>query len=135
MRVVYDGTHGDLTNFGINVRDHVRNPTAVDVKAWLAELARKPGPRFGIAYNVADAHRQVPTVASDLGPAGMSARRDSSRNQQEYVGGETCRYWCGKTETEKTTVITMNMKVVQHTIITTTRKTTRLKVYGNTQCT
>ena len=67
VRVVYDGTHGVLTNFGIRVRDHVRNPTAVDVKAWLAELARNPGPRFGIAYDVADAHRQVPTVETDWG--------------------------------------------------------------------
>ena len=43
VRVIFDATHGVLTNFEIRVRDHVRCPTAADIKAWLAEQASEGG--------------------------------------------------------------------------------------------
>ena len=56
VRVIFDATHGVLLNFVIRVRDHVRCPTCVDIRAVLKEMAREGGTHFGIAYDVAYAH-------------------------------------------------------------------------------
>ena len=47
-RVVFDATHGVLPNYVIKVRDHVRCPTAADIKAWLAEQASEGGLHCGL---------------------------------------------------------------------------------------
>ena len=47
-RVIFDATHGVLTNYEIRVTDHLRCPTAADIKAWLAEQASQGGPHFGL---------------------------------------------------------------------------------------
>ena len=89
VRVVYDGTHGVLTNFGIRVRDHVRNPTAVDVKAWLAEQAQAPSTRFSVAYDVADAHRQVPMLEEDWGLLACQVEGTAAETNRRMVEDDT----------------------------------------------
>ena len=60
VRVIFDASHGLLTNHTIKVRDKVRNPVSVDVKAVMAEMARRRRTCFAIAYDVRFAHWQVP---------------------------------------------------------------------------
>ena len=67
VRVIFDATHGVLTDFAILVRDHVRCPTAVDIKAWLWEQAREGGSRVALVYDIAQAHRQILVLSSVWG--------------------------------------------------------------------
>ena len=83
VRVIFDATHGVLTNFEIRVRDHVRCPTAADLKAWLAEQAREGGPHFGLVYDISFAHRQIPVLESDWGRLAcqlVGTAADTARN-------------------------------------------------------
>ena len=53
VRFIFDAMHGVLTNYAIRLRDHVRCPTAADIKAWLCEKAREGGSHFALVYDVA----------------------------------------------------------------------------------
>ena len=87
VRVIYDGSHGVLTNYGIRVRDLVRNPTASDLKAWLGEQAREGGPHFCLVYDVSDAHRQVPVDERDWGLQACQLSGTAAETARLYMEG------------------------------------------------
>ena len=62
--------HGVLANHAIKVRDQVRNPISVDVKAVMTEMARRRRTCLSIAYDVRFAHRQVSVEESEWGRLG-----------------------------------------------------------------
>ena len=64
VRVIHDGTHGVGVNPAIVVRDQLRTPTAGDLQTVLQVL---PGARFGLAGDVARAHRLVRVAEEDWG--------------------------------------------------------------------
>ena len=64
VRVVHDGSYSVDVNRRIRVRDRMRCPLVDDAEAVLrqvkVECAENPGIRFGMAYDVAHAHRLIP---------------------------------------------------------------------------
>ena len=70
VRVIFDATHGVLTNYLVRVRDLVRNPTAADLRAVMGEIAEEKVPHFRLVYDVSHAHRRVPVEVKEWGRLG-----------------------------------------------------------------
>ena len=59
VRVLHDGTHGVDTNKYILVLDGGVSPAAPDLKATMRKQAARRTPHFGLAADVASAHKTV----------------------------------------------------------------------------
>ena len=70
VRVIYDATHGVLTNFLVKVRDLVRNPTAADIRAVMGEISAERTSHFTLVYDVSHAHRRIPVEEAEWGRLG-----------------------------------------------------------------
>ena len=65
VRVIYDGTNGVFLNYGINIRDPIKFPTAPDIKALLAELYLEKSSVVSLLFDVSKAHRRVPVLEEE----------------------------------------------------------------------
>ena len=63
FRLIHDGTHQVLVNSRIRPRDHVPNPTVMDLAAEMAELEAT----VGLVWDFKSAHRLVPIRRFDWG--------------------------------------------------------------------
>ena len=79
VRVIYDATRGVLTHFLVRVRDLVRNPTAVDIRAVVGDTAAEQTFHFTLVYDVSHAHRRVPG-GSQMGLIGLPIGGDGGRH-------------------------------------------------------
>jgi hypothetical protein len=67
VRVIYDGTHGVLTNAQVRVRDQLRFPATGDLQGMMHELSEDLSADFGLVYDITGAHRAVPVIERDWG--------------------------------------------------------------------
>jgi hypothetical protein len=92
VRIIFDATHGVLTNFLIRVRDHVRNPTSADIRAVLCEMAREACGHFTLVYDVSHAHRQIPVDEAEWGRLACQIEgtaADTLREQSPLLRGRS----------------------------------------------
>ena len=83
VRVIFDATHGVLTNYQVRVRDLVRNPTAQDLKAVMSEFAGENVPHFSLVYDVSHTHRRVPVEIPEWGRLGCQIQGTAARTFRE----------------------------------------------------
>ena len=67
IRVLYDGTHGVLTNREVRVRDQLRFPQVGDVQSVVHQLSAQRQASFALVYDVCNAHRVIPVREEDWG--------------------------------------------------------------------
>ena len=67
IRVVHDGAHGVKVNNRIRVRDHVRMPTAGEIRSLLTERRRERRRTFALLGDASKAHRRIKVKAKDWG--------------------------------------------------------------------
>ncbi len=63
--IIYDASNKVMPNHRTRVRDQVRIPTWLDISKYVEVCAGYPGVRFGLTYDVGQAHRQSPTRRKD----------------------------------------------------------------------
>ena len=64
-RIIFDATHGVLTNKHTRVQSQVRCPTVDDVKTVIHEMSKEQRPHFSVQFDVWKAHWQVYVLEKD----------------------------------------------------------------------
>ena len=85
VRVIYDATHGVLTNFLVRVRDLVRIPTAADIRAVMVEIASERSSHFTLVYDVSHAHRRIPVEEAEWGRLGCQIEGTAAESYRTAV--------------------------------------------------
>ena len=104
FRIIFDGTHGVLTNREVRVRDQVRCPTVPDLQAMLYEASQEQGTHFFLLFDIRKAHRVVPVVETAWGLQACRIDGDVALNGEQEVwvnrvgtfGMGSAAYWWGR---------------------------------------
>ena len=87
IRMIYDGPHGVLPNYGVRIRVQIRFPTSPDIKAVLSEIAEQGGPHLLLVYDFKKAHRGIPVLRSEWGRQACRVRSSARHAPAEEAEG------------------------------------------------
>ena len=90
--MIYDGTNGIYFNYGVQVRDQVKFPSAPDIKAVLAEMHEEGGASVPLLFDVSKADRRVLVLPEEWGRQACqvsgSAAAKAQKIRAEWIRAE-----------------------------------------------